>query len=68
MKICGNQCISLFQMLISSRRGGGLLKMAFPLLVATGQKNQIFPLKNIKPQNVLDLVTSSREVKENLDD
>lgn len=30
MKICGNQCISFFQMLIAIRRGRRLLKKAFP--------------------------------------
>jgi len=63
MKICGNQCISFFQMLISIRRGGGLLKIVFPFLVATDKKSQIFLLKNVRPQNTSDIVTRSREVK-----
>lgn len=41
-------CISFFQMLISIRRGGGLLKMAFPLLLATDKKRQIFSTEKHK--------------------
>lgn len=32
-----------FKILISIRKGGGLLKMAFPLLVAIDKKSQVFP-------------------------
>lgn len=65
-ELCKLTC-SIFQVLVSFRRAGGLLKVAFPLPVVTDKKSHIFLLCNVRPQHmhvhVLGLVTRSREAR-----
>lgn len=65
-ELCKLMC-SIFQVLVSLRRDGGLLKVAFPLPVVTDKKSHIFLLYNARPQHihvhVLGLVTRSREAR-----